>query len=100
MKTLLSYINGLTPQQRTAYFSRCITTEAYVRKLAYLGKQPGELMALRLAYESRGAVSVYDLRPDVDWRYVVRASRAVAASAAPPGPEPAIKSNWRQVVPA
>jgi DNA-binding transcriptional regulator YdaS (Cro superfamily) len=77
MDKLLTFIKTLDADQRAGFFKRCNTSEAYIRKLAYTKKPPGELLSLRLAYESRGAVTPYELRPDVNWAFVARAARAL-----------------------
>lgn len=70
MKTLLKYINSLDKVERASFFSRCGTSEGYVRKAASIGQPLRESLCINIERESRGAVVCESLRPDVDWAYI------------------------------
>lgn len=70
MDKLLTYLNGLSPQERDAFAKRCHTTVGYLRKACSVGQSLSEGMCLRIAAESANAVTPEHLRPDVNWSYI------------------------------
>lgn len=65
MDTLRAYLTTKTPAQQAAYAKRAGTTIGYLRKALSKGQRFDGALARRLDEESKGAVSRYDLRPDV-----------------------------------
>ena len=70
MKEVLAYLATLPPDEREAFAARCRTTVGYLRKAASVGQCIGEDLAIRIERESNRAVTVEQLRPDVDWAYI------------------------------
>jgi DNA-binding transcriptional regulator YdaS (Cro superfamily) len=70
MKEVLAYLATLPPTERDAFAARCGTTVGYLRKAASAGQRIGEDIAIRIERESNRAVTVEQLRPDVDWAYI------------------------------
>jgi DNA-binding transcriptional regulator YdaS (Cro superfamily) len=62
-------------RQRDRFAERCGTTGGHLRNVSYGYKQAAESLAINIERESNGAVTVEELRPDVDWS-VIRDSRA------------------------
>lgn len=70
MKSVLTYLATLQPAERDAFASRCGTSVGYLRKAASAGQRIGESLAIAIERESGRAVTVEQLRPDVDWAYI------------------------------
>lgn len=70
MDQLLSYLNGLSQQDREAFARRCGCSVGYLRKAVSVKQRLGEGLCLRIGIESAGAVKPESLRPDVDWEYM------------------------------
>lgn len=70
MKQVLAYLATLPPAEREDFAARCRTTVNYLRKAASIGQCIGEDLAIRIERESNRAVTVEQLRPDVDWAYI------------------------------
>ena len=70
MKAVLTYLSTLQPAERDAFAARCGTTVGYLRKAASTGQRIGEDIAICIERESKRAVTVEQLRPDVDWAYI------------------------------
>lgn len=70
METLLTYLNSLTPDQQRAYAARCGTSVGYLRKAISVRQRISSELAIELARESKGKVTVDSIRPDVDWAFV------------------------------
>lgn len=67
MKEVLAYLATLQPAEREAFAARCGTTVGYLRKAASVGQRLGENIAICIERESNRAVTVEQIRPDVDW---------------------------------
>lgn len=65
MDTLRRYLATLSPIAQADYARRAGTTIGYLRKALSVGQQVGGALARRLDEESNGAVSRFELRPDV-----------------------------------
>jgi len=65
MNTLRTYLSTLTPAQKVSYAQRAGTTLGYLRKAICVQQPLGGQLARRLDEASNGAVSRYDLRPDI-----------------------------------
>ena len=76
MESLRSYLNSLTPAEQEAFASRAGTSVGYLRKAISTGQRLGVELAIALDKESCGAVSVKQLRADVDWPYLCRSLAA------------------------
>lgn len=70
MKAVLTYLATLPPAERDAFASRCGTSVGYLRKAVSVGQRIGESLAIAIERESGRAVTVEQLRPDVDWAYI------------------------------
>lgn len=70
MKEVLAYLATLPPAERDAFAARCGTTVGYLRKAACIGQRIGEDIAICIERESNRAVTVEQLRPDVDWAFI------------------------------
>jgi len=65
METLRTYLATLAPIDQAAYAKRCGTSIGYLRKALSTRPRLDGALVRRLDEESGGAVSRYDLRPDV-----------------------------------
>lgn len=70
MKKLQAYLNDLAPSVQADYARRSGTTIGYLRKCISTGQKIGERICIGLERESARAVTVEDLRTDVDWAYL------------------------------
>lgn len=70
MDKLLTYINGLEPQEREAFAARCKTSLGYLRKAISTKQQLGEGLCIAIERESGRAVTCEELSPDTDWAYI------------------------------
>lgn len=70
MKSITAYLATLPPDQRDAFAQRCGTTVGYLRKAVSAGQRIGESLAIAIERESCRAVTVEEIRPDVDWAYI------------------------------
>lgn len=70
MKEVIAYLATLPPAEREAFATRCGTSVGYLRKAASAKQAIGEKLAIAIERESKSAVRVEDLRPDVDWAYI------------------------------
>lgn len=70
MKAITAYLSSLPPDQRESFAQRCGTTVGYLRKAVSVGQRIGESLAIAIERESGRAVTVEQLRPDVDWAYI------------------------------
>ncbi|MFT4171775.1 MAG: YdaS family helix-turn-helix protein [Rhodocyclaceae bacterium] len=76
---LKTYFVKLSLQERKAFAVRCRTTVGHLRNVAYGFKPAGESLAINIDRESKGAVRVETMRPDVDWAYIRGTSKEHAA---------------------
>lgn len=83
MKKLQAYLNGLPTLEQAAYAKRSGTTVGYLRKCISTGQKIGEGICINLERESSRAVTVEDLRDDVDWAYLRNSSADQARSPQP-----------------
>lgn len=67
---LKNFIKTLTAEEREAFASRCSTTYAFLRNVAYGHRRAGESLCINIERESSGAVTCEELRLDVDWAYL------------------------------
>lgn len=72
--TLLDYINSLSPADQTSFASRCGTSVAYLRQVAYGNRRCSEGLAISIDRESGRQVRMQALRPDMDWAHLARAA--------------------------
>lgn len=79
MEQLLAYLNSLSPLDQAAFAQRCNTTIGYLRKAISKRQRLSEGLCLRLAAESRGAVTPEAVLPDVDWQQLQRGFGAASA---------------------
>lgn len=61
----LSFYRSIKPPQRQALAAACGTTPLYLRNIAYGFRQANESLALAIERETRGTVTVLELRPDL-----------------------------------
>lgn len=61
MKT---YWQSLPPAEKKTLAARCVTSVAYLAQVANGHRQPGRDLCFLLERETKGVVSIYDLRPD------------------------------------
>jgi DNA-binding transcriptional regulator YdaS (Cro superfamily) len=76
-----TYYKTLKGPARDEFARRTGTTKNNLNMIAYGGRQVGEALAIVIERESAQAVTVEELRPDVDWQYI-RNSRKPRAKAA------------------
>lgn len=79
---LLSYIKGLSVDERESFAGRCETSVGYLKQVAYGNKLCGESLAIRIERESGRAVRCEDLRSDVDWAYLRGTAKATGRTEA------------------
>jgi DNA-binding transcriptional regulator YdaS (Cro superfamily) len=77
---LLPYLKTLSPDRRRIFAARCDTSLGHMTNVAYGYKPCAESLAIAIERESAGAVTVEELRPDVDWA-VIRGKPAGMAAA-------------------
>jgi len=65
MKTLRAYLSTLSQSQQADYAMRAGTTIGYLRKALSVRPRIDGALVRRLDEQSNGAVSRYDLRPDI-----------------------------------
>lgn len=70
MKDVLAYLATLPQDARDAFATRCGTTVGYLRKAASTNQRIREKLAIAIERESSRAVTVEQIRPDVDWAYL------------------------------
>ena len=80
MDTFRTYFKGLTKDERQALAGRVGTSVAYLWQIAYKQRRCNESMAIEIEKASNRAVTVEDLRPDVDWAYVRSSAQSIAES--------------------
>ncbi|TCG09322.1 hypothetical protein BZM27_05845 [Paraburkholderia steynii] len=80
MDTFRTYFKGLTKAERDALAKQVGTTAAYLWQIAYKQRRCNESMAIEIEKASQRAVTVEDLRPDVDWAYVRNSAQSIADS--------------------
>lgn len=61
------YLNSLSIDQQKDFAQRCGTSLGYLRKAISVGQHFDARLAVAVERESVGAVTVEELRPDVDW---------------------------------
>lgn len=81
MDKLLAYLNNLSHEAREDFAKRCGTTVGYLRKASSVNQRLGEILCMRIGFESKGDIKPEELRPDLDWDYL-RSSLAGTAQAA------------------
>lgn len=67
---LLDLLNSKSVEDQSKFAAACGTTVGYLRLIAYGNRRCGESLAINIDRESGGAVSIEELRPDVDWSYL------------------------------
>jgi len=67
MESLRKYLNSLHADEQAGFAVRCGTSIGYLRKALSKNQRFDVALAAALVRESRGAVRIEDLRPDVDW---------------------------------
>lgn len=94
MKSLLTYLNGLSMERREQFASGCGTTVGYLRKACSANQRLGADLCISIERESAGVVKCEVLRPDVDWAYL-RATNCDSITAPTPAPssEPGIPAT-------
>lgn len=72
MEKLRKFLNGLPVDEQCDFAKRCGTTIKYLRKVLNSKKETnlGETICINIERESKRAVLVEDMRPDVDWKYI------------------------------
>lgn len=69
---LLDYLHTMTPEKREGFAMLCGVSMGHLNNVAYGYKTVGAEIAIAIERESAGAVTVEEMRPDMDWA-VVRA---------------------------
>lgn len=67
---LKTYITSMSISEREAFSTKCDTTYAFLRNVAYGQRRAGESLCINIERESAGSVTCEELRPDVDWAYL------------------------------
>ena len=76
---LKTYISLMSIGEREVFASKCDTTHAFLRNVAYGQRRAGESLCINIERESAGSVTCEELRPDVDWAYLRGTSSKEAA---------------------
>ena len=76
---LKTYITSMSIAEREAFATKCDTTYAFLRNVAYGQRRAGESLCINIERESAGSVTCEELRPDVDWAYLRGTSNKEAA---------------------
>ena len=73
--SLLAHLKSLEQKERDLLAEKCGTTSKYLYQIAYGNKPCRVDLAIDIDKQTSGNVSIFTLRPDVDWKYVaVRAA--------------------------
>ncbi len=64
------YYYGIPVKRREAFAKRVGVSAGYLKLVAQGERQVGESVAIEVEKASAGAVTVEELRPDVDWAYL------------------------------
>jgi DNA-binding transcriptional regulator YdaS (Cro superfamily) len=67
---LKDYFFALDRPSRSLFADNCQTSVEYLMQICYEQRRPKIELAVRIARESDGKVTVEDLLPDVDWAYL------------------------------
>lgn len=67
---LKTFIRAVPRGARDDFAIRCGTTLKYLRQVAYKAKPCSAELAIAIERESRGAVTVEEMRPDLSWHVV------------------------------
>lgn len=79
---LKKFISSLPVDKRELFASRCATSFAHLRNIAYGLKTAGESLCINIERETSGAVRCEELRPDVDWAFLRGTSKSKPKKAA------------------
>lgn len=71
MENLRAYLNSLATDEQLAFCIRCKTSLGYLRKAISIGQRLGETLVINIELASGGLVRCDDLRPDVDWSFLL-----------------------------
>lgn len=82
MKQITTYLSTLPAGERDAFAARCGTTVGYLRKAVSISQRLGEGLCIAIERESARAITVEQLRPDVDWAYIRNTKPATALDSA------------------
>ena len=80
MSTFHTYFKSLSKSEREGLAERVETSVAYLWQIAYEQRRCKESLAIELEKASGRAITVEDLRPDVDWAYVRSSAQSIADS--------------------
>lgn len=80
MNPFRTYFSALDKTQRESLSKKVKTSVAYLWQIAYEQRRCSESMAIEIEKASNRAVSVEDLRPDVDWAYMRSSAQSIADS--------------------
>jgi DNA-binding transcriptional regulator YdaS (Cro superfamily) len=80
MDTLHSYFKALDKDEREKFATAAGTSVAYIWQIIYGQRRCKEGLAIEISKAAHGAVSLHDLRPDVDWEYVRNSAESVAGN--------------------
>lgn len=65
MDVLRNYINSLSTEEQVDFAGRCNTSLGYLRKAICTGQRLGDQLALDVERESKGAIPLDSIRPDL-----------------------------------
>lgn len=75
---LRDQLKTMRGKERAKFAARCGTTLGHLTNVAYGYRSCAEALAIAIERETKGVVTVEELRPDVDWA-VIRGKPAATA---------------------
>lgn len=76
---LLDYLKSLDDVKRAAFAKKCETSVQYLFQIGWGNRTPKVELAVSIERESAGEVRCEDLLPKVDWKYLRKSNKRVAA---------------------
>lgn len=73
---LKSYLQTMSLAERETFARRCETSAGHLRNISYGYRSCAEMLAIAIERESGGKVRCEEMRPDVDWAFLRKRSRA------------------------
>jgi len=80
MNPFRTYFKALTKEERKALADAVGTSVAYLWQIAYEQRRCNESMAIKIDKATSRAISVEQLRSDVDWAYIRASAKSIADS--------------------
>lgn len=70
MDKLRKFLNSMPVEMQIVFAANCRTSLSYLRKIISMEREPRADLAIAIDRNSRGAVTVEDVSPGIDWGYL------------------------------